>query len=240
MRNLINFKTQSTVSSLHSEICVESTFAMLIEALRVLISKNTQLEVLTLEGLLIEYDTMLLLARRLQINNSLREIDFSRSKMGGRACETLCAHIRHLLNIETLNLSGCGLTSVDMTTIYHYIRSQKIQQEIKPWGGPLRYQTNEPAASGIKRIVLSNNPLIKDAGVKVVCRALCGNSLVTEICMENCGMTEQGAKYVVKLLTINKTLRVFDIAKNPKIPQKFYSQIKEWFEESATSLSANS
>lgn len=208
----------------------------LLNALQSMLSHNPHLEVLTLEGLPIYGRYMNHLVKGLCSNRSLKVINFSRTNMGDEACEILCANIKHLTNIESVNLSHCNLGVKGATAIRDFIRFQKIHRFSEAWIRSLRYQNVDAAHfDGVKKIFLNNNPMITDEGLEILADELREDVWIKEIEVQNCGLTHVSANIIMDCLKINKTILNFNVNNNSEIPDQLQRHIMFHFSSSSSS-----
>lgn len=198
----------------------------LLNALQGLLTQNSQLEVLILEGLPMYGRFMTHLAKGLCSNRSLKILSFARSNIGDEACEILCSNIKHLTNIESVNLSQCNLGIKGVTAIRDFIRFQKIHRFSEAWIRSLRYQNLDAAQfDGVKKIYINNNPQIGDEGIEILTDELGEDVWIKEIEVQNCGLTDVGANHVMNCLQINKTILNFNVSNNHDIPDHLLRHI---------------
>lgn len=206
----------------------------LLNALQGLLTHNNQLEVLILEGLPLYGRYMTHLAKGLCSNRSIKILSFARSNIGDEACETLCSIIKHLTNIESVNLSQCNLGVKGVTSIRDFIKFQKIHRFSEAWIRSLRYQDiDSKQFDGVKKIYLNNNPQIGDEGTEILTDELREDVWIKEIEIQNCGLTDVGANHVMNCLQINKTILNFNISNNHDIPEHLMRHIMLHFGSSA-------
>lgn len=198
----------------------------LLNALQSMLSINAQLEVLILEGMPIYGRYMTHLTKGLCSNRSLKIINFARSKIGDEACEILCSNIKHLANIESVNLSQCNLSFRGAESVRDFIRFQKIHRFSEAWIRSLRYQNVDTSLfDGVKKIYLNNNPKIGDEGLQILTDELKEDVWIKEIELQNCGLTSDGASHIMNCLQINKTILNFNVNNNSEIPDHLQRQI---------------
>lgn len=209
-------KTKSIIS--HPVIYSKFILMELLNALQGLLTHNDLLDVLMLEGLPLYGRYMMHLSKGLCSNRSIKVLSFARSNIGDEACEILCSNIKHLTNIESVNLSQCNLGVKGATSIRDFIRFQKIHRFSEAWIQSLRYQNiNEASFDGVKKILINNNPQIGDEGLKIITDELQEDVWIKEIEMQNCGLTDTSADEIMKCLQINKTILNFNVSNNLEI-----------------------
>lgn len=212
----------------------------LLNALQGLLTHNTQLEVLILEGLPMYGRYMTRLASGLFSNRSIKILSFARSNIGDEACEILCSNIKHLPNIESVNFSQCILGVKGIISIRDFIRFQKINRFSEAWIRSLRYQNIENEKfDGIKKILMNNNPQIGDEGIEILTDELREDVWIKEIEMQNCGLTDVGANHVKNCLEINKTILSFNINNNHDISNHLLRNISMHFGSSTIDIDSS-
>jgi hypothetical protein len=228
------FKKAKTLTS-HPVIFSKYIFDEFIDAMQKFLTCNEILEELVIEGLPFTARYMPMLVNVIRTNKSIKSLSFSRCNIGDDGCEILCAHIKHMPNIETLNLSSCELTPKGADFVMKYIKLQRIHHFSDAWASTLRYQNGEYSMGGIQKIVLNNNPLIGDEGLKEITSELLEDTWVKEIEMQNCGITQAGAEYIINCLATNKSIKNFDVTNNTKLPETCMRQILMHFHGSDSS-----
>lgn len=219
--------TLKKATALTSLPVVYSTFIFteLIETLQNFLTHNSTLDTLILEGLPLNGQFMDALAKGLANNKSLRHLSFARSQID-ESCEKLCATIKHLMNIETLDLSGCKINLKGAEAVANLIRFLKIQRFSEAWSKSLRYQNVDPESfAGLRKISLSDNLAIGDEGVELLTEVLKEDAWIKTVELQNCGLTDVGANHVISCLNVNKTITNFNISRNPSVSEHFLRHI---------------
>jgi centrosomal protein CEP78 len=193
-------------------------FNELMKALQSLISNTAMLENLVLEGLPLSGLYLTSIASGLIQNQSIKVLSFSRSNIGDEACESLCETLKHLMNVESLNLSGCNLGSKGAEAVTNLIKNYSVQRFSEAWQQSLRYRdVDADSFSGLRKILLNNNPSIGDKGVEFLTETLKEDVWMKDIELQQCGLTDEGAQLIVDCLNVNKTILNFNIAGNPQV-----------------------
>lgn len=184
------------------------------------------LEDLVLEGLPLSGRYMTSFAKGLTQSTNIKSLSFARCNIGDEACETLCETLKFLTSMETLNLSGCNLGSKGAESVTNLVKFHKIQRLSEAWAQSLRYRNVEADSfSGLRKVLLNNNPDIGDKGVEVIAEALKEDLWIKDIEMQNCGLTEEGAQHIINCLNVNRTILSFNIAGNSEVPEHLYRHI---------------
>lgn len=219
-------KKANSLSTTPPIIYAKFIFTLLIEALQRLLVASKSIETLILEGLPISSRYMMTLVKGLYTNRSIKILSFSRSNIGDESCSILCSNIKHLSNIETLNLNNCNLEIHGAVAVKEFIKSQKIHRYSEAWTRSLRYQEIESnSLDGLRKIVVSNNPMIGDTGLEILTNELVEDAWIKEIDMQNCGLTDTAAKLIINCLNINKTIMNFNVLNNFEMPEYYQRQI---------------
>jgi hypothetical protein len=201
-------------------------FSLLIEALQKVLIQNSMLESIVLEGLPISNRYMLSLSKGLYKNHSIKHLSFTRSQLGDESCKILCMNIKHLKNIETLNLSHCNLHENGAAAVKDYIRYQKIHRLSESWNRSLRYQPLDCSSlEGLRKVILNNNPDIGDNGLKIITDELSEDVWIKEIEMQNCGLSSDGVEMIIKCLDLNRTIENFNISNNLSISERMQRSV---------------
>lgn len=200
----------------HPVIYSKFLFGTLVDALKSLLFNSNVLETLVLEGFPMNGIFMDKLIHGLSRNTSLKSLSFARSQVGDSACDSLCTTLKHMMNVETLNLSGCDLGVKSTESIAGLIKLHKIQRFSEAWTQSLRYQNIDAESfPGLRKVQLNNNPDIGDEGLEILTEILLEDVWIKDIEMQNCGLTDVGAQNIIKCLNTNKTILNFNIAGNP-------------------------
>lgn len=189
--------------------------------------KNSVVETLILEGLPIKDSYVLMLTKGLTENSgSLKHLSFQRCNLGDTTAIEICQTVSSMMNLETLDLSGCELSIKGAEAIANVIKMQKMCRYSNAWVDSLRYREVEPDDfTGLRCVNIKNNPHIGDEGVKLITEELCDDEWMKEIDMENCGIGDDGAECIVKCLNVNKKISTFSIAQNFNVSEKYHKHI---------------
>jgi len=203
-------------------------FNEFVEALQSILVNNNFIELLTLEGFPLRGQFMMTLAKGCFTNRSIRVLNLSRSKIGDDGCEILCSNIKHLTNIETLNLSNCNIGIKGVNAVRDYIKTQKIHRFSEAWIRSLRYQNvDDKSFGGLKQVFLNSNQEIGDEGLKLLTDELSEDVWIKDIEVQNCGLTDVAAIEIINCLNYNKTIMNFNVANNLDLPENLHRQILE-------------
>lgn len=207
-------------------IVTKFVMSQFIDAIAVSLEHNTNINTLILEGLPLMHKYITTIAKGLSKNISVKNLSFAKSCIGDEGCKIICSTITHLRNIESVNLSGCCITTDGAEAIMNLIKYQKISRYTEGWEKSLRYRDVDPdTIAGLKRITLNHNPEIKDEGLNTILELMKEDLWIKAIDMQNCGITDIGAQAIVACLETNKTILLFDIKENNDISEHFHKHI---------------
>nr|XP_030732818.1 centrosomal protein of 78 kDa isoform X5 [Globicephala melas] len=117
--------------------------------------------------------------------------------------------------LRNLELNGLVLRERDLTMLTKY---QTIRRHEETWAESLRYRRPDlDCMAGLRRITLNCNTLIGDLGASAFAESLSEDLWLRALDLQQCGLTSEGAKALLKALETNRTLVVLDIRKNPLV-----------------------
>ncbi|XP_032164101.1 centrosomal protein of 78 kDa isoform X3 [Mustela erminea] len=131
----------------------------------------------------------------------------------------LCKALKCCLSISSalknLELNGLVLRERDLTALTKY---QTMRRHEEIWAESLRYRRPDlDCMAGLRRITLNYNTLIGDLGASAFAESLSEDLWLRALDLQQCGLTNEGAKALLKALETNRTLVVLDIRKNPLV-----------------------
>lgn len=228
---LDNINTLKKARTIHGPPVILTNFVLtqFAETVCNFMKNNENLTTLMLEGLPLKKNFITYVANGLSENRSIKNLSFARSALGDEGCKIICSTIQYLSNIDCLNLSQCQLTPRGAESIANLIKFQKILRFAKGWESTLRYQTIDPdVLPGLKRITINGNA-IKDEGLYSITEILKEDVWIKVLDVQNCGLTDEGAKMISDCLDYNNTLLMIDIQGNCGISMQFVEHIKMQF-----------
>lgn len=201
-------------------------FTQFVNTISNFMINNEHLTTLLLEGLPLKENFITYIANGLSANRSIKNLSFARSALGDEGCSIICSNIKCLTNINCLNLSQCLLGVKGAEAIGDLIKFQKIVRFTQGWENTLRYRTIDPdILPGLKRITINGNQ-IKDEGLYFIMEILKEDVWIKVIDVQNCGLSDEGAKMILDCLDYNSTLLMVDIQGNCGISMEFVNLIK--------------
>ena len=157
------------------------------------------------------------LSHGLSRNQSLEFLSLKGSVIGQKAFNEIFPTIRKALNITHIDFSQCKLSEESCSLIGSLLRSQTLERHTETWKHTLRYNNPDVATvSGLKRITLNGNP-IGDDGCEVITTAMQDDYWTKALDLQQCDITDEGAKMFLIMLEDNASLSVLDLRLNPKI-----------------------
>ncbi|XP_073873814.1 centrosomal protein of 78 kDa isoform X19 [Macaca fascicularis] len=98
------------------------------------------------------------------------------------------------------------------------LKYQTMRRHEETWAESLRYRRPDlDCMAGLRRITLNCNTLIGDLGASAFADSLSEDLWLRALDLQQCGLTNEGAKALLEALETNTTLVVLDIRKNPLI-----------------------
>nr|XP_008535882.1 PREDICTED: centrosomal protein of 78 kDa isoform X4 [Equus przewalskii] len=117
--------------------------------------------------------------------------------------------------LKNLELNGLVLRERDLTMLTKY---QTMRRHEETWAESLRYRRPDlDCMAGLRRITFNCNTLIGDLGASALAESLSEDLWLRALDLQQCGLTNEGAKALLKALETNRTLVVLDIRKNPLV-----------------------
>uniref|UniRef100_A0A4X1W1I8 Centrosomal protein 78 n=1 Tax=Sus scrofa TaxID=9823 RepID=A0A4X1W1I8_PIG len=130
-------------------------------------------------------------------------------------CKALKCCLSASSALKNLELNGLVLRERDLTMLTKY---QTIRRHEETWAESLRYRRPDlDCMAGLRRITLNCNTLIGDLGASAFAESLSEDLWLRALDLQQCGLTSEGAKALLKALETNRTLVVLDIRKNPLV-----------------------
>lgn len=201
-------------------------FTELVNSLKNLMTNNAFLGALIIEGYPLNGRYMTTFIKGLSHNTSIKTLSLTRSLIGDDACSSICSTLKHMMNIESLNFSGCNLGVKGAEAIADLIKFQKIQRFSEAWENSLRYQNvDADSFSGLRKVFMNNNPMMGNEGLEHLTTALEEDVWIKDIEMQSCGFDDRGAQHIIKCLNVNKTIMNFKIDGNHDVSDHHHRHI---------------
>ncbi|NWT17624.1 CEP78 protein, partial [Vireo altiloquus] len=190
----------------------------LCKAVRGCLSISDVLKNLELQGLLLRERDLALLTKGLASASSLESVSLAHCPIGDGGLETICQSIKNTANIRCVNFTACSLTWRGAEHIANVLKHQAIRRHGEAWAESLRYRRPDlEYMTGLRRITLNCNMLVGDRGASAFADCLGEDLWLKALDLQQCGISNEGARLLLDALQTNTTLVVLDIRKNPLI-----------------------
>ncbi|XP_052044748.1 centrosomal protein of 78 kDa isoform X2 [Apodemus sylvaticus] len=190
----------------------------LCKALRGCLSISGVLRNLELNGLLLRERDLTCLTKGLSKSASLVHLSLANCPIGDGGLEIICQGIKNSVTLKTVNFTGCNLTWQGACHMAKILKYQTMRRHEETWAESLRYRRPDlDCMAGLRRITLNCNTLIGDQGASAFADSLSEDLWLRALDLQQCGLTNEGAKALLEALETNRTLVVLDIRKNPLI-----------------------
>ncbi|KAM4876900.1 centrosomal protein of 78 kDa isoform 2-T2 [Thomomys bottae] len=210
----INRVGRSRIPAIRSK---DVTF-QLCKALKGCLSASSVLRNLELNGLILRERDLIILTKGLNKSASLVHLSLANCPIGDGGLELICQGIKNSITLKTVNFTGCNLTWQGASHITKILKYQTMRRHEEIWAESLRYRTPDlDCMAGLRRITLNCNSLIGDLGARAFAESINEDLWLRALDLQQCGLTNEGAKVLLEALETNRTLAVLDIRKNPLI-----------------------
>ncbi|NXM46634.1 CEP78 protein, partial [Gymnorhina tibicen] len=200
----------------------------LCKAVRGCLSISDVLKNLELQGLLLRERDLALLTKGLASASSLESVSLAHCPIGDGGLETICQSIKNTATIRFVNFTACSLTWRGAEHIANVLKHQAIRRHGEAWAESLRYRRPDlEYMTGLRRITLNCNMLIGDRGASAFADCLGEDLWLKALDLQQCGISNEGARSLLDALQTNTTLVVLDIRKNPLIGHVLMKNIIE-------------
>ncbi|NXJ25183.1 CEP78 protein, partial [Dicrurus megarhynchus] len=200
----------------------------LCKAVRGCLSISDVLKNLELQGLLLRERDLALLTKGLASASSLESVSLAHCPIGDGGLETICQSIKNTATIRFVNFTACSLTWRGAEHIANVLKHQAIRRHGEAWAESLRYRRPDlEYMSGLRRITLNCNMLVGDRGASAFADCLGEDLWLKALDLQQCGISNEGARSLLDALQTNTTLVVLDIRKNPLIGHVLMKNIIE-------------
>ncbi|XP_074250724.1 centrosomal protein of 78 kDa isoform X5 [Saimiri boliviensis] len=197
--------------------CKDVSF-QLCKALKGCLSISNVLKNLELNGLILREKDLTILAKGLNKSASLVHLSLANCPIGDGGLEVICQGIKNSITLKTVNFTGCNLTWQGADHMAKILKYQTMRRHEETWAESLRYRRPDlDCMAGLRRITLNCNTLIGDLGASAFADSLSEDLWLRALDLQQCGLTNEGAKALLEALETNRTLVILDIRKNPLI-----------------------
>lgn len=210
----INKACRSRVPAIRSK---DVTF-QLCKALKGCISASSVLRNLELNGLVLRERDLTILTKGLNKSTTLVHLSLANCPIGDGGLEIICQGVKNSVTLKTVNFTGCNLTWQGADHLAKILKYQSMRRHEETWAESLRYRRPDlDGMAGLRRITLNCNTLIGDLGARAFADSLSEDLWLRALDLQQCGLTNEGAKALLEAVETNRTLVVLDIRRNPLI-----------------------
>ncbi|KAM9367337.1 centrosomal protein of 78 kDa [Phaethornis superciliosus] len=200
----------------------------LCKAVKGCLSISDVLKNLELQGLLLRERDLILLTKGLATTSSLESVSLAHCPIGDGGLETICQSIKNSATIRCVNFTGCSITWRGAEHIANVLKHQAMKRHGEAWAESLRYRRPDlDDMNGLRRITLNCNMLVGDRGASALADCLGEDLWLKALDLQQCGISNEGAKSLLDALQANTTLVILDIRKNPLIDHSMMRNIIE-------------
>ncbi|XP_064591422.1 centrosomal protein of 78 kDa isoform X2 [Zonotrichia leucophrys gambelii] len=200
----------------------------LCKAVKGCLSISDVLKHLELQGLLLRERDLALLTKGLATASSLENVSLAHCPIGDGGLETICQSIKNTATIRFLNFTACSLTWRGAEHIANLLKHQAIRRHGQAWADSLRYRRPDlEYMTGLRRITFNCNMLVGDRGASAFADCLGEDLWLKALDLQQCGISNEGARSLLDALQTNTTLVVLDVRKNPLIGHGLMKKIIE-------------
>ncbi|KAI5622057.1 centrosomal protein of 78 kDa isoform X1, partial [Silurus asotus] len=187
---------------------------------------SASLKTLHLHGLPLRERDLDAFTKGLSTSVSLEHLSLARCPIGDNGLETICQSVKYSTTIKTVDFTACNITWRGAEHMANIIKSQAMKRHSTAWVETLRYRKAEfEAMGGLRRITLNENILIGDQGVASLAQELTEDLWVKAVDLQRCGISNDGARALEKVLQSNTTLCVLDIRRNPLVDNELVKSV---------------
>ncbi|NWW93084.1 CEP78 protein, partial [Rhynochetos jubatus] len=200
----------------------------LCKAVKGCLSISDVLKNLELQGLLLRERDLILLTKGLATTSSLESISLAHCPIGDGGLETICQSVKNSVTIRYVNFTGCSLTWRGAEHTANVLKHQAMKRHGEAWAESLRYRRPDlDYMTGLRRITFNCNMLVGDRGASAFADCLGEDLWLKALDLQQCGISNEGARTLLDALQTNTTLVVLDIRKNPLIDHAMMTSIIE-------------
>ncbi|GAA6085966.1 centrosomal protein of 78 kDa isoform X1, partial [Tachysurus ichikawai] len=157
---------------------------------------------------------------------SLEHLSLAHCPIADEGLETICQSVKYSTSIKTVDFTACNITWRSAEHLANIIKHQAMSRHTTAWAETLRYRKAEfEAMGGLRRITLNENILIGDRGVTSLAQELTEDLWVKAVDLQRCGISNEGARVLEKMLQSNTTLCVLDIRRNPLLDNELVKSL---------------
>ncbi|XP_010724074.1 centrosomal protein of 78 kDa isoform X2 [Meleagris gallopavo] len=199
----------------------------LCKAVKGCLSISDVLKNLELQGLLLRERDLIFLTEGLATTSSLESISLAHCPIGDGGLE-ICQCVKNSATIRYVNFTGCSLTWRGAEHMGNVLKHQAMKRHGEAWAESLRYRRPDlDYMTGLRRVTFNCNMLVGDRGASAFADCLGEDLWLKALDLQQCGISNEGARSLLDALQTNTTLVVLDIRKNPLIDHVLMKNIIE-------------
>ncbi|KAI6660466.1 hypothetical protein LOD99_14051 [Oopsacas minuta] len=185
-------------------------------AIRGCLEHTRALSTLYIEGIPFRVKDLDHICRGLAKNrNTLTILSLRHCCFGDEGTELLSRQVKNLPSLTHLDLTGNLLGVSGAHEIANMLQHQALHRHSSAWEDSLRSRVPHLSSMpGLRRITLNHNPDIGDTGSGEIAEALREDLWVRAVDLQNCGISETGARGFQHCLKLNTSLLVMDLRNN--------------------------
>ncbi|KFQ19049.1 Centrosomal protein of 78 kDa, partial [Merops nubicus] len=200
----------------------------LCKAIKGCLGVSDALKNLELQGLLLRERDLILLTKGLATALCLESVSLAHCPIGDGGLETICQSVKNSAVIKCVNFTGCSLTWRGAEHMAKVLKHQAMRRHSEAWAGSLRYRWPDlDYMTGLRRVTFNGNMLVGDRGASAFAECLAEDLWLKALDLQQCGISDEGARLLLDALQANTTLVVLDIRKNPLIDRVMMKNIIE-------------
>ncbi|XP_078423658.1 centrosomal protein of 78 kDa [Cetorhinus maximus] len=200
----------------------------LCKSVRDSLSVSSALKTLELQGLPLRHRDLIALTKGLSRAKTLQNLSLAYCPIGDEGLKIICESVKNSATIKTVNFTGCNLTWRGAEHMTNIIKHQATKRHSQVWAESLRYRRPDlDCMTGLRRITMNCNTLIGDIGATAFADALKDDLWLKALDLQQCGISDKGAKALLDILQTSSMLIVLDVRKNPLIDRSLTKSIIE-------------
>ena len=188
------------------------------DGIAAVLSLNTNLQVLNLNGNKLEVTGIIKIANSLQSTSTLTELYLSDNNITGEAADDIANILSLNSSIKVLNLNRNNLKVQGVITISKALRKHNLQQFEIERNNATKKAAHEIAAvlshSVDLQVLNLNGNMLEVVGIVTIAHSLLKVSTLTELYLSDNNITEKAADYIAAVLSHSKNLQVLNLNRN--------------------------
>ncbi|KZC04298.1 Protein Cep78 like protein [Dufourea novaeangliae] len=192
----------------------------LVDAVAVCARDSSRITSITIDGIPLSSKYLNILYSGLRDNEKLTHLSLTRCRIGDVGCNALLECLANVPNVCVLNLSGCRLTRRSAASLSLFLKRRRADLMQNVWAeSPVgsHRENSVKKVQGLHTLILNQNPKFGDNGVRQLVCTLKVDCLLRSLSLKRCGITKQGAEYIICVLQSNHVLTKIDLTRN-RIP----------------------